>query len=61
MQEENMKGLLYPLCGSKTRNRIKEDTILNNYPFYYRKCKRESLIAVKDLQITVVKKLESKY
>lgn len=56
-----MKGLLYPFCGSKTRNRIKEDTILNNYPFYYRKCKRESLITVKDLQITVVKKLEAKY
>ena len=49
-----------PLCGSKTRNRIREDTILKNYPLYCPKCKQESLIDAKDLQVTVIKRLEAK-
>ena len=55
MQKENMKWLLCPLCGSKTRNRIREDTIFKNYPLYCPKCKQEVLIEVKDLQVTVIK------
>jgi len=43
-----------PVCGSKTRNRIREDTVLKNYPLYCPKCKQESLIEVKNLQITVI-------
>ncbi|TGY95830.1 conjugal transfer protein [Petralouisia muris] len=50
-----MKWLLCPLRGSKTRNRIREDTILKNYPLCCRKCKQEVLIEVKDLQVTVIK------
>lgn len=30
-----------PVCGSKTRNRIREDTVLKNYPLYCAKCKQE--------------------
>lgn len=33
-----------PVCGSKTRDKIREDTILKNYPLYCPKCKQESLI-----------------
>lgn len=61
MQEENIKWICCPICGGKTRNRIRKDTILKNYPLYCPKCKHESLIAVKDLQITVIKKLDAKY
>ena len=43
-----------PVCGNKTRNRIKEDTELKNFPLYCPKCKHESLIEVKDLQVTVI-------
>lgn len=31
-----------------------------NYPLYCPKCKQESLIDAKDLQITVIKELEAK-
>lgn len=51
----NSKWVLCPVCGSKTRNRIREDTILKNYPLYCPKCKQEVLIEVKDLQVTVIK------
>ena len=44
-----------PICGSKTRDKIREDTILKNFPLYCPKCKQETLIEVKDLQVTVIK------
>ena len=43
------------VCGNKTRNKIREDTILKNYPLYCPKCKQECLIEAKDLHITVIK------
>lgn len=46
--------IICPICGSKTRNRIREDTELKNFPLYCPKYKQESLIEVKNLQITVI-------
>ncbi len=43
-----------PVCGSKTRDKIREDTVLKNYPLYWPKCKQETLIEVTNLQITVI-------
>ena len=43
-----------PICGTKTRDRIREDTVLKNYPLYCPKCKQETLIEAKNLQITVI-------
>ena len=39
-----------PVCGNKTRDRIREDTVLKNYPLYCPKCKQETLIEAKNLQ-----------
>ena len=44
------------VCGSKTRDRIREDIVLKNYPLYCPKCKQETLIEVQNLQIAVIKK-----
>ena len=44
-----------PKCGSKTRDRLRADTILINYPIYCPKCKQETLINARNLQITVIK------
>ena len=49
------KWVLCPVCGAKTRGRIREDTVLPNYPLYCPKCKRETLINAKELHITVIK------
>ena len=49
---KNSVWIFCPVCGSKTRNRIREDTILKNYPLYCPKCKRETLINAKELHIT---------
>lgn len=52
--------ILCPVCGNKTCDRIREDTILINYPLYCPKCRQESLIDAKNLQVTVIKELEAK-
>lgn len=46
--------LLCPLCKSKTRDRIREDTVLKNYPLYCPKCKQETLVEVTDLKTKVI-------
>ncbi|MDU5354082.1 MAG: cysteine-rich KTR domain-containing protein [Eggerthella sp.] len=43
--------MLCPVCGSKTRNKIRKDT----YPLYCPKCRQERLIKVDNLKITVIK------
>lgn len=53
MQETHW--ILCPVCGSKSRNRIRGDTVLINYPLYCPKCKQETLINAKELHITVIK------
>ena len=50
-----IEWILCPACGNKTRDRIREDTVLINYPLYCPKCKQECLIGVKQLQIEVIK------
>lgn len=52
--------ILCPVCSNKTRDRLREATVLKNYPLYCPKCKQESLIEAKDLHVTVVKRLEVK-
>ena len=47
--------ILCPVCGGKTRDKIRSDTILINYPLYCPKCKQESLITIKDFKVTVLK------
>ncbi len=49
------KWILCPVCGNKTRDRIRGDTVLKNYPLYCPKCKQETLIEVKNLQVAVIK------
>ena len=49
-----MEWICCPICGGKTRNRIREDTVLMNYPLYCPKCKQETLIEVKNLQLAVI-------
>ncbi len=49
------KWILCPVCGSKTRVRIREDTVLENFPLYCPKCKHETLISARQLNISVIK------
>lgn len=43
-----------PVCGNKTRTRVRNDTELKNFPLYCPKCKHETIINEKELNIEVV-------
>ena len=51
--------ILSPVCGSKTRNKIRKDTVLKNYPLYCPKCGQERLIKVDNLKITVIEETDA--
>ena len=38
-----MEWVICPICQNKTRLKIREDTILVNFPLYCPKCKQETL------------------
>ena len=44
-----------PVCGKKTREKIREDTVLLNFPLYCPKCRQESLVEVNKLQVNIIK------
>lgn len=52
--------VLCPVCGNKTRTRTRKDTELIHFPLYCPKCKRESLINVKNHIITVINEPDAK-
>lgn len=53
--QELYEWILCPVCGGKTRNKIRSDTILINFPIYCPKCKQENLIEVRNLDVFSVK------
>ncbi|MBF2440923.1 cysteine-rich KTR domain-containing protein [Listeria seeligeri] len=52
--------ILCPICKNKTRNKIRDDSELKNFPLYCPKCKNESLINVRQLQATIIKEPDAK-
>ncbi len=52
--------ILCPVCGSKTRVKIGDDTVLENFPLFCPKCKKETLINVKQFNIVVIKEPDAK-
>ena len=49
------KWLLCPICGNKTRLKLREDTILEKFPLYCPKCKQETLINVQQMNMSIIK------
>ncbi|MFD1900500.1 cysteine-rich KTR domain-containing protein [Enterococcus termitis] len=47
--------VLCPACSNKTRMQIRGDTEIKNLPLYCPKCKKESLIDVKQYKISIIK------
>lgn len=44
-----------PICECKTRVQIRPDTVLENFPLFCPRCKKESIICVKDMNVSVLK------
>ena len=52
---QNEKWVLCPVCGNKTRIKIRENTVLLNFPLFRPKCRQEQLINVQQLKVTIIK------
>ena len=52
--------ILCPICGNKTRVKICDDTVIENLPLLCPKCKQETIINVKQLNISVIKEPDTK-
>ena len=46
--------VLCPICSNKTRIKIRPDTVLENFPLFCPKCKKESLIDFKNFEVKVI-------
>ncbi|HBL6527491.1 TPA: cysteine-rich KTR domain-containing protein, partial [Listeria monocytogenes] len=49
-----------PICSSKTRTKAYFKTILINFPLYCPKCKQETLINLKLLEVNIIKEPDAK-
>ena len=49
-----------PVCKSKTRIMVREDTVLQNFPLFCPKCKQQIVVDVQKLHITVIKEPDAK-
>ena len=56
----NEQWILCPVCKNKTRLKIRENTELKNFPLYCPKCKQETLINLKQFNITVIKEPDAR-
>ncbi|MTI94624.1 MAG: conjugal transfer protein [Firmicutes bacterium] len=52
--------ILCPVCSNKTRVKMREDTVLENFPLFCPKCKQETIINVKELHMSVIKEPDAK-
>lgn len=58
--EKQGRWLLCPICHSKTRVWIREDTILQNFLLFCPKCKQERLINLKHFHMTLLPEPDAK-
>lgn len=56
----NTEWIKCPICGNKTRNKIRQDTLLKNYPLFCPKCKNETLIEIKDMKVNIIREPDAK-
>ena len=49
----NSKWINCPVCGNKTNNKLRKDTVLKNFHIFCPKCKNESLIDASNLFIKI--------
>ena len=55
-----IEWLLCPICKSKTRLQLREDTELKNFPLFCPKCRQEILIEITKFRITVITEPDAK-
>ena len=62
MSERNVRTewVKCPVCGHKTRNKVREDTVIKKFPLFCPRCKQETLVEVEKFLIKVIKEPDAK-
>ena len=58
--KNELRWILCPVCGGKTRVKVRGDTVLEHFPLFCPKCKQENLINVSKLKIKIIKEPDTK-
>lgn len=56
----NSTWIYCPICNHKTRLKVRDDTVIKNLPLFCPKCKRVSLVDIRQLITTVISDPEAK-
>lgn len=56
-EKESARWIYCPLCGSKTRTKVCENTVMFNFPLFCPKCKTETRVDVMQLKIAESKEI----
>ena len=56
----DVQWVVCPICNNKTRVKVRSDTVLENFPLFCPKCKQETLIDVKRMNISIIKEPDAK-
>ena len=52
---DKTEWVICPICKNKTHTKIQDDTELINFPLFCPKCKQESVVNVKQQNMSVIK------
>ena len=55
MSKNEVGWVLCPVCGNKTRTKVRYDTVLENFPLFCPKCKQETIISLIEQNISIIK------
>ena len=58
--EERTEWMKCPICGQKTRSKMRKYTVMKRFPLFCPKCKQESLIELENFLITVINEPDAK-
>nr|WP_322175827.1 cysteine-rich KTR domain-containing protein [Acutalibacter sp. M00118] len=47
--------VICPKCGKKTHTKLREDTMLTNFPLYCPKCRQERIISANEFKVRTIK------
>ena len=54
-KQRDAKWIFCPICGSKTRTKVYEETVVYNFPLYCPKCETEVRVDIAQLKMTLSK------
>ena len=54
MSGDETRWLLCPACHGKTRTQVRRDTVLENFPLFCPKCKRETIINAHNYKVEII-------